>query len=668
MLQECRANPTLPFDAGVGPRLRFPVMLERRSTMAWLTHDTGIILRDGDQWRIEHQDLTDDSKGMLVVAVWREKLRVAIVNIHGPNEADRKWWQMLYQRFGSYLIDPKDGIEFLVLMGGDWNLCFWDDDEGKGVARPMLSWRAGSDWGPHTFFNTFGLVDAVRLRQPTGHLWTRANQRKGEWSGTRRLDVIRCSRAWANYLTHDFKAFHLGSDHLATKLSLQLPQAAGGGVKEDNQRRGAGFWHLHPGVWLTGELQRSIRRHANQLALCGHYADAEDAIERWTRLRRDLRVFVFNQSIRISREVAGLPVELARLEGEIAQLNMRDASQRPRLGPLLDQVEWAMATLEQHRRLARGYDIQPGLQDESWMALLPGGPQEGAGLRLSSKDDVQTGIKEQCDLIHCYRDKLHTPDTVESGLRECSTRLLLKHWSPQCKTQNFRRPTTAKELSTALACGDDASAPGVDGLTYRVYKEAPDLLDALADTVNKLSQSGGALPADQGGVRMRLNPKKGDLTLVSNWRGIGVPTAERRIYGRAQSTRLTEVKGLIHEHQFAYLPGRSATHSVALLSAAIDAVRFLDAQPFMLLSVDLEKAFDRISHSWILTCLKHALGEQSNECINLLESIFASTTLHFNLDGHPVKPVRPKAGVVQGAPESGILFNIALEPYLAALR
>ncbi len=103
--------------------------------------------------------------------------------------------------------------------------------------------------------------------------------------------------------------------------------------------------------------------------------------------------------------------------------------------------------------------------------------------------------------------------------------------------------------------GCEDSAPGPDGLSYKVYKKlwnqlGPFLLDAW-----KYSFVKGLLPNDQRLSIITLLPKEGkDLFKIENWRPISLTNCDLKIFTKLLSNRLAKVLNkIIHPCQTAYM-------------------------------------------------------------------------------------------------------------------
>ena len=86
----------------------------------------------------------------------------------------------------------------------------------------------------------------------------------------------------------------------------------------------------------------------------------------------------------------------------------------------------------------------------------------------------------------------------------------------------------------------------------------------------------------------------------------------------------------------------------------------------MIISIDAEKAFDKIQHSFMIKTLQKA-GVEGTYC-NIIKAIYDKPTANIFLNGKTLKAFPLKSGTRQGCPLSPLLFNIVLEVLATAIR
>ena len=86
----------------------------------------------------------------------------------------------------------------------------------------------------------------------------------------------------------------------------------------------------------------------------------------------------------------------------------------------------------------------------------------------------------------------------------------------------------------------------------------------------------------------------------------------------------------------------------------------------MILSVDAEKAFDKIEHPLTIKTLQNAGIEGTY--LNIIKAIYDKHTANVILNGEKLKASHLKSGRTQGRPLSPLLFNIVLKVLATEIR
>ncbi|KAJ3605786.1 hypothetical protein NHX12_027830 [Muraenolepis orangiensis] len=96
-----------------------------------------------------------------------------------------------------------------------------------------------------------------------------------------------------------------------------------------------------------------------------------------------------------------------------------------------------------------------------------------------------------------------------------------------------------------------------------------------------------------------LLPKKGNLQDIKNWRPVSLLCVDYKILSKALATRLGKaVEQVIHRDQTYCVPGRSMVDNVHLIRDVLEVSSSLGINTG-LISLDQEKAFDRVEHSFL---------------------------------------------------------------------
>ena len=86
----------------------------------------------------------------------------------------------------------------------------------------------------------------------------------------------------------------------------------------------------------------------------------------------------------------------------------------------------------------------------------------------------------------------------------------------------------------------------------------------------------------------------------------------------------------------------------------------------MIISIDAEKAFDKIQHPFMIKTLQK-MGIEGTY-LNIVKPIYNKPTANIILNGEKLKAFPLRSGTRQGCPLSPVLFNIVLEVLATAIR
>ena len=79
----------------------------------------------------------------------------------------------------------------------------------------------------------------------------------------------------------------------------------------------------------------------------------------------------------------------------------------------------------------------------------------------------------------------------------------------------------------------------------------------------------------------------------------------------------------------------------------------------MIISIDAQKAFDKIQHPFMIKALQKL--DKEGTYLNIVKAIYDKPTENIVLNGEKLKVFPLRSGTRQGCPLSPLLFNIVLE-------
>jgi len=160
--------------------------------------------------------------------------------------------------------------------------------------------------------------------------------------------------------------------------------------------------------------------------------------------------------------------------------------------------------------------------------------------------------------------------------------------------------------------------------------------------------------------------KKGDPTLVSNYRPISSMNTDCKMYTNLVNSRLSPwAVSLIHKGQKGFIPGHLITDHTRLAAEVVHLSNLTDTDGHIV-SLDQAKAYDRMDLPWLLGVLR-AMGIDEDLVCLISDMVFQCHT-RVRINGAYSRPYPLRQGIRQGDPLSCLLYNFSIEPMGMALR
>uniref|UniRef100_A0A8C5QWS4 Reverse transcriptase domain-containing protein n=1 Tax=Leptobrachium leishanense TaxID=445787 RepID=A0A8C5QWS4_9ANUR len=228
------------------------------------------------------------------------------------------------------------------------------------------------------------------------------------------------------------------------------------------------------------------------------------------------------------------------------------------------------------------------------------------------------------------------------------------------------RPITSMELTSALKGLPNGKAPGPDGFTVKYYKCFPDLQPHLLKFYQSIFESGQP-PREWLAAHIVTIPKTPlPSPHCSQYRPISLLNVDTKLYAKIMAIRFAEVLPLlVADDQVGFIKNRQGPDNTLKILTLVDHV-VQTSQPTLLLSLDAEKAFDRINWSY----LHHVLLKFNFPValIKAVEGLYTVPTAQVLNAGFTSDPIKISNGTRQGCPLSPLLYALALEPLAQAIR
>lgn len=256
-----------------------------------------------------------------------------------------------------------------------------------------------------------------------------------------------------------------------------------------------------------------------------------------------------------------------------------------------------------------------------------------------------------------FRDLLNA-ETDDSGppLSTIEQPRNIKIESSRFNTSDFTR----EEVDEAIKSLKANKAPGVDNfVTAELLKGAGDYIrDVLRSLCNKIL-SGADPPWQWTTNKIVPVPKKGDLSMMTNYRGISLMSIAAKLYNKMLLERLRPlVDEVMRRNQAGFRRGRSTVDQICALRRIFEGVKHKKI-PLVATFVDFKKAFDSVNRARLFEIL--SLYGIPDKLIDAIKKLYDRSKAVVSINGKQSESFDVTTGVLQGDVLAPFLFILVMD-------
>ena len=496
-----------------------------------------------------------------------------------------------------------------------------------------------------------------RFPQPHKRLWTWMHP-----AGSKhQLDHILINGKWVNSLRNcrAYNSIELDSDHRIVSISLVTSLRTSKG--KTCKRPKFNWWKLQDQA-TREEFQLEL---SNRFQALSSMDDSTDITERYESFETSVREAA--EKVVGKRQPCGLPSWVS--EETIRLKTVRDEAKK----------QFMLSKSQEARHRWRG--LNTSLNNSYKADEVDALNKQMEELRSADERGDYTATWKIIHTLSGKNTKQNVKVKKQDGSAPSSENELLEEWKdffssllnndnglvpsevPQPTAKDlpiFTDPPTRDETAKAIAAMKTNKAAGLDcAITAEALQGGGDkMLDIIHAFCTEVYTT--LSPPDQwiSNVIIPL-PKKGDLSLMTNYRGISLISIAAKVYNRILLDRIRpHVDPMLRNNQAGFRPGRSCAQQIHILRRIMEGFKEYQL-PLIVTFVDFKKAFDSINRLMMFSILRHYGIPKT--LVDAIQVLYTNSSSAVMVDGSLSASFNVTTGVLQGDVLAPFLFIILVD-------
>lgn len=540
-----------------------------------------------------------------------------------------------------------------VIIAGDWNTTLSTLDRCSRTVHT----NDVAVQNLEKVISSLNLCDIWRYRNPDKFVFSRKQLREGELKQSR-IDYFLIKRSLISMVQNVRYNDSSLSDHGFVEMRMNL----------DDVEKGPGVWilnnlHLHNEEYVE-KVNSIIEEEKNSPLYTSEF------LIWWDNLKYKIKRFSQVFSTKIYK---GKNAEYFKLQSKLQKMSERIAK-----GLNVDTVDYEnlkleLSNLEEEKckgAILRSKAFWATESDKcsKYFFQLEKHKQESNCIKelFNDNDELVSNVDDILDVQFNFYSKLYSSVEIEENVMHDFLENVPITVSEDDKIL-CDEDISMDEIEIALKSMAKNKSPGSDGLTVEFYCKFYDVLkDILFRLFSEVEQKSILSRSMRSGIISLIYKKKGDRKFLKNYRPISLLQVDYKILARVMANRLKNVLcRIVSSSQTCCIMGRNILDTIASVRDVIEMADVEDLECYIL-KIDQEKAFDRVSHEYLINVLKrYGFGDRF---IHFIEIFYNNIQSSVKCNGFLTKYFKIQNGIRQGCPISALLYVLSAEPLQYAIR